>query len=256
MPNNDHYLRRITPQHRHPKFMEWLAANLKPHLEAEEVLMGMDEDFDLDNARGKQLDVLGQIVGRSRVLSFDPVDGSSPILKDDIFELLIRAKISANQWDGTIPGVQALWENLFPEYQLIIHDNQNMTMDLYIVGLVSMLEMELMSRGYIAPKPMGVWINYTFVTVHPEVITDVKVAGKTFPVYSSTTLPPYVPEVDFEISIGAHAWQYSSTTLPYATDDVAIDAFLIVEDDTVSPGYLIFENDEVTPMKLLEVTNI
>jgi len=163
MPSNEHYLRRVTPQHRHPKFMKWLAANLMPHLEAEKVLLSMDEAFDLDYARGKQLDVLGEIIGRSRVLSFDPIDGSSPVLQDDIYETLIRAKISINQWNGTIPGIQELWESLFPDYRIVIHDNQDMTMDLYIIGLVTMLEMELMSRGYIAPKPMGVRLNYTFI---------------------------------------------------------------------------------------------
>jgi len=162
MPSNEHYLHRIAPQHRQPNFMEWLTANLSPHLDAENILKSLDEVFDLDNARGVQLDILGQLVGRSRLLSFNPSDGSSPLLDDYTYEMLIRAKISTNQWNGTIPDVLELWSTLFPDYQLFIQDNQDMTMELYVVGLVTPLEMELMARGYIAPKPMGVRINYNF----------------------------------------------------------------------------------------------
>jgi len=189
MPNNEHYLRRVVPQHRHPRFMKWLVANLTPHLDAEKILMGLDDDFDLDNARGVQLDILGQIVGRSRLLSFDPEDGSSPLLDDATYEMLIRAKIGINQWDGTIPGIMALWENLFPDYELFIQDNQNMTMMLYVLGMTTRLEEELILRGYIAPKPMGVRLNVVITRRFKMDETPVVVAGITEHAIKHTATP-------------------------------------------------------------------
>jgi hypothetical protein len=172
VPENTHYINRVPPQHKRPNFTRWLSANLDPLHDVETLLDGMREAFDLDSAAGAQLDVIGQITGRGRVLSFDPMDGSSPVLDDDIYRLLIKAKISVNQWDGTIPGVMELWENLFPEYRLIMQDNQDMTMDLYVIGLVTPLEQELMQRGYIAPKPMGVLVNFIFTDYDRFEATD------------------------------------------------------------------------------------
>jgi hypothetical protein len=142
--------------------MKWLATTLDPVRETELIIKSYDTVFDLDNAVGVQLDVTGDIVGRKRLLSFEPEDGSGPFLDDRLYRVLQKAKISMNHWDGTIPGVLALWENIFPEYRLIIRDNQDMTMDLLVVGMESHLEQELMARGYMAPKPQGVRVNYTF----------------------------------------------------------------------------------------------
>jgi hypothetical protein len=168
MPENKHYLNRIVPQHKKPKFMKWLDANIQPFFDGEALLKDMDAAFDLDNSVGLQMNTTGGIVGRARVLSFDPADGSSPVLDDGTYRLLQRAKISMNQWDGTIPGIITLWENLFPEYTLIIQDNQDMTMDLYVIGFTTPPEQELMARGYIAPKPMGVLIRFTFIQIPEE----------------------------------------------------------------------------------------
>lgn len=160
---NEKYLNKVTSQHKtKPKFMTWLEENLKVIDGISDVLENMDLEFDIYKARGKQLDILGDIVGRSRSLDFQPADGSDPRLNDDLYRIVQLAKISINQWDGTIPGVVELWKNLFPEYQIIIQDNQDMTMNLSIIGLTSAFEKELMSRGYIAPKPEGVRLNYEF----------------------------------------------------------------------------------------------
>jgi len=163
MPDKRHYLRRVAPQHMKPKFLKWLSANLQPFFDGEVLLKSMDAAFDLDYSIGAQMDVTGDIVGRGRVLSFDPADGSSPILDDDTYRMLQRAKIVMNQWDGTIPGAMDLWDNLFPHYGLVIQDNQDMTMELIITGTTSSLERELIIRGYLGPKPMGVLMRFNFV---------------------------------------------------------------------------------------------
>jgi len=216
MPDNGHYLRRVPPQHRRIKFLRWLTAILDPFLDAERLVASFDYEFDLDNAVGAQLDVTGDIVGRKRLLDFEPSDGSSPLLDDRLYRILQKAKISINHWDGTIPGALALWEILFPEYQLVIFDNQDMSIDMVVVGLVTELEKELMLRGYLAPKPQGVRINYNFATEIPFETCWMNVGGSIWPCIMTTTLPQYHPPYDFNATIGiaGAAWSVTATNIP------------------------------------------
>lgn len=161
--DNNKYLNKVTSQHKtKQKFMSWINANLTTVDGITRLLLDLDYHFDIYNARGKQQDIIGDIEGVSRILDFQPADGSSPVLEDDMYKTLQLAKISINQWDGTIPGAVELWKNLFPDYQIIIQDNQDMSMNLSVIGLESSLEKELISKGYIAPKPEGVRIHYDF----------------------------------------------------------------------------------------------
>jgi hypothetical protein len=87
--------------------------------------------FDLDQAAGDQLDIIGLWVGVGRRVKtppigvyfsldivsvgfdqgvwqgpFDPSMGIT-LLDDDTYRLLIRAKIGANHWDGTLASTKA-----------------------------------------------------------------------------------------------------------------------------------------------------
>ena len=218
---NQHYLGRVVPQHRKPKFLNWLDTNIQPFFDGEKLLKSVDDYFNIAVNQGVQLDVTGGIVGRNRVLSFDPADGSSSILDDETYRLLQKAKISMNQWNGTIPGVFELWENLFPQYQLILQDNQDMTMDLYVVGLVKPLERELITRGYIAPKPMGVLMRFTFVYEHEEINRTAFIAGASHNAITISEIPPYIPVFNFKDRIyqGGNSWNVTETTLPKVEGD-------------------------------------
>ena len=158
------YLDRITSQHKtKPKFMALLKARLQPFIDLAELLNTFDAAFDLDTAVGVQLDTLGQYIGVGRLLKFQPEGGESPILDDETYRMLLRAKISMNMWDGTIPSAKILWNNLFPDFVILIRDNQDMTLNITIIGWTSVLERELVSRGYFSPKPMGVSICFDFI---------------------------------------------------------------------------------------------
>ena len=215
MPNNNHYLSRVTPQHRKPKYLKWLDTNIQPFYDIEMLSKAMDGHFDLNNSVGVQMEVTGDIVGRERVLSFDPVCGASPVLDDDTYRLLQKAKISINMWDGTIPGVLELWGNLFPRYRLVIQDNQDMTMDMHIIGFVAPLEMELLARGYVAPKPMGVLIRFKFLYEHDPMGHTVFIAGQHHSV-SSSEIPAFGLDFNFSSTLctGGNFWVYSITEIP------------------------------------------
>jgi hypothetical protein len=119
----------------------------------------LDVAFDLDNAVGNQLDVIGQYVGIKRLLTFQS-KFEPPLLTDEYYRILIRAKIFLNHWDGTMEGIYNIWNNIFPDYQLQVEDNQDMSMKVVVSRVRTVFEEELIQHGYITPKPMGVLVNY------------------------------------------------------------------------------------------------
>ncbi len=153
------YLALVTSEHADkPNFMAWLTYLLCMVDDATACASSFNDALDLDSAAGVQLDLLGSIVGVARTLDFQPSDGSSAVVDDDTYRLMLRAKIARNHWDGTITGIQSLWADLFgsvPAY-LVLHDNQDMTMTAIVIGLASAIQQDLVNHGYILPKPQGV----------------------------------------------------------------------------------------------------
>ena len=157
----DKYLDNITSQHRDkPKFIAWLSSSLNIIDHAYIMTKNMDNDFDLDNAIGKQLDILGQIIGRKRTLTFQPLNGHNPVLDDETYKLVLKAKVPMNMWDGKIESAYEIWNNIFNDIGLQLQDNQDMSLTAYITGYVNQIRQDLIQHGYIVPKPEGVRINY------------------------------------------------------------------------------------------------
>lgn len=150
------------------------------------------EDFDLDTGVGVQLDAVGAWAGITRYLntplpttyfSFDtfgvgwdegvffedgdPVGGST-VLDDDSFRVLIRSKIGANQWDGTLPALTKIMEQVFTDALTLVFitDNQDMSMTVALAGkLPTALQLALLRGGYLVPKPAAVQVNYITTSV-------------------------------------------------------------------------------------------
>lgn len=184
----DDYLALVTTQHSdRPKFMASLRAALEQMLAANNLVAAIEVAFDIDNAVGVQLDTLGEWIGRSRFIGtplvgayftwddtplvgwdsgywqgpFDP-DSGFVMLPDEPYRTLLKAKIAANHWDGSIPGAYAVWEGAFgPSPIILIQDNQDMTMLVGIVGPpLDAVTQALITGGYIPLKPEGVRVNY------------------------------------------------------------------------------------------------
>ncbi len=154
------YLNRITSEHKtKPKFMSMVEARLRPFIDLFELLETFDAAFDLDTAVGNQLDIIGEYVGLKRQLDFQPFC-TDAILTDDYYRMLLKAKISLNNWDGTSEGVKKIWSAVFPDYEIQIVDNQDMTMEARIIGVQSIFENELIQHRKITPKPMVVFVEY------------------------------------------------------------------------------------------------
>lgn len=158
-----------------PKFNKLLYVLLKKFDDVSQCLVKMDTALDLDSAVGAQLDSRGTVVGAVRTLAFQPSYSVSPVLDDDTYRVYIKAKIVQNQWDGTVGALYAAWSYLFPNVQIIIADNQNMTATLYITGLPTTLLVDMVcgyavngaltgtvQNGLIVPRPEGVEYLFDF----------------------------------------------------------------------------------------------
>lgn len=187
------YTALITTQHADkPKFMAMVAVVAQCFGDQINVMQSIPAAFDLDNAVGVQLDAVGLWAGIRRQvrtplnvyfsldtagLGFDqgnwqgPFDPSTGLtsLDDGTFRTLIRAKIAANSWDGTVPGAAAAYSNLFAgsASNIFIQDNQDMTMTVGVSGEIpSALLRALFSGGYLPLKPEGVHASYVVPSVN------------------------------------------------------------------------------------------
>ncbi|VVD75533.1 bacteriophage protein [Pandoraea aquatica] len=185
------YTGKITSEHADkPRYAAMVRAVTQCFVDVKNALSSLPARFDLDRAVGKQLDDVGLWVGVSRHIRaplsgvyfsfdmaglgfdqgvwrgpFDPDTGLTT-LDDETCRLLIRARIGANHWDGTLAGSKAILGQIFNTgTHVFIQDNQDMSITVGISGKIpSALFLALLSGGYIPIKPQSVRINFYIVT--------------------------------------------------------------------------------------------
>jgi hypothetical protein len=84
------------------------------------------------------------------------------VLDDDTYRFLLKARILWNHWDGKLQSILAMWKQMFPGQLLVMADNQNMTVSVYIAGAFSSIMQDLIQNGYIIPRSQGVLYNVSF----------------------------------------------------------------------------------------------
>jgi hypothetical protein len=134
----DYFLDLVTAEHnQRPRYMQTVALSVDPYVDGQNIALRYPTLYDLDTAIGEQLDYVGQWVGITRYIvtpidiyfSFDmedigfdegrwqaPYEDSSITLvrlDDEHYRILLRARIVANYWDGTIEGAYKAWDTLF-----------------------------------------------------------------------------------------------------------------------------------------------
>lgn len=178
----------ITQQHRDkPRFMATLEAIATPLVHIQSVIMSFITAFDVDDAIGRQLDIIGQWVGVSRVISTpisgvyftwdgseddgwdngvwkspnDPDSGFST-LPDDLYRRVISAKIRANASCGCISDVYRILAELIPAAGVVkVLDNQDMSMTLQMdVSEITAVERAILETGLLQIQPACVNVVY------------------------------------------------------------------------------------------------
>lgn len=169
-PDIQRYLDGIESQHQsRPKFMTLLTKTLEKVDSAHGIAKDLPYYFYVQNAVGVQLDVVGALVGVDRRFPPVSIPGQPDYLTDDLYRVAILARIIQNQWDGTGGAFRDIWDATMANLMdARYYDNQDMTMDVFINGGVAPIMVELILRGYIFPKPMGVGMNVNIIDVVNE----------------------------------------------------------------------------------------
>lgn len=175
MPN------RIYSQYRDkPKAVAWY--NILPTI-ANELFNTADRtrlSYDIDNATTHELNVIGNIVGASRSfesqVTFETNDfgevgvqfGGFEIqfqtigqsitqeVSDEIFKILIKAKISKNNNNGTIDGMLGALQFIIPDNISRIIDHDDMSFSVSFGEELSSLQVMILNNFDILPRPQGV----------------------------------------------------------------------------------------------------
>lgn len=189
MPTLAYYAGLITSQHANkPKFIASVAASMQPLIDIQGALGALPPAFDLDEAIGAQLDIVGLWVGIGRRVAipltdvyfawdtaglgwdqgawmgpFDSPDGLVS-LDDDSYRTLIRTKIAANSATGTIPNAQAVLDLIMTGKPglLYIEDHQDMSV---LIGLAGDLP-DAITQALISPN----YIKVTATTVKAQFV--------------------------------------------------------------------------------------
>lgn len=172
-----------------------------------DLLRAFEVEFDLDHARGRQLDILGKIAGIPRVVPavltrvtfgfdvnpnsrgfadrFNELREGAPFarrfeppytsqqLTDNQYRRLIRAKVALNVTSAYMASddrvsIQDVINQAFDGRAYVV-DNQDMSLTLYVSPSVSLDELRLIRQLNLLPKPQGV--RYSFVILAEPGVT-------------------------------------------------------------------------------------
>ena len=143
-----------------------------------------DYVWNIDSAVGFGLDIWGRIVGVSRVYPITDATyfgfeesttavgfgqgvfwsggllTSNFALSDDAYRRLILAKALTNICDGSIPSINQLLRNMFPNRgNAYVVDNQDMTLTYRFDFSLSPVDLTIVQNSGVLPQPNGVTIN-------------------------------------------------------------------------------------------------
>jgi hypothetical protein len=192
------YTNLITSEHKNkPNFMASVVAAVQPFVDIQDCLNIINASFDIDEAIGAQLDVIGEWLGLSRDLqipitnlffSWDTIDlgwdegiwyytyevtTNTVALSDDIYRAALKLRAAYCGFDGTVGALQSLladqFGQLFPELSLVAIDGYDMslTYQLYgqklfgkytLNGLTPIIQ-ELFLQSFLTLKPATISVN-------------------------------------------------------------------------------------------------
>ena len=193
---NATYTGLVTSEHADkPNFLASIVTAVQPFVDAANVVATLPSAYDLDLAVGAQLDTVGLWVGVTRYLieplpgiffswntvglgwgqgvwhpPYVPTDGLVA-LDDPTYRLLLKGRIIANAWDGTIAGAFPALNQIFnstttPGTTFYIQDNYDMTMNFVMTGTFpGTLFATIFTTGLLGLKPVGVDVTYVNTSV-------------------------------------------------------------------------------------------
>lgn len=183
------YTDLITNYHsQKPLFVDHIDLITRPLSDVAGAMTALITEFDIDEAIGIQLDILGKWIGRTRVVSqpisgiyfsfdtdglgfdqgvwqgpYDP-DAGFTNLSDETYRIILKAKIAINHWNGTNETLPEILETALAGSGLTMQivDNQDMTISVWVfpetdISSVSLELIAAIRQGYLTVKAAGVW---------------------------------------------------------------------------------------------------
>lgn len=177
---------RIYAQYRDkPKAVAWYAIAKRLGGSIEDAAEAVRKSYDIDNVFGEQLNVIGRIVVAPRGFVgafpmnpglFDLTDGDEfgddgamfsaltidqdGQLSDDLYRLVIKAKIVKNNGDATIENILDGMNFLLPNAQVLrVTDGEDMSFSIEFYGQITNLERFALLNAGLVPKPQTVRFN-------------------------------------------------------------------------------------------------
>ena len=173
-----------------PLFFQHIDLSTRPLIDVNASLDNLVTAFDIDNAVGKQLDILGEWIGRTRIVSqpisgvyfswdtdglgldqgvwqgpYDPDSGFTS-LSDDTYRIILKAKIAINNWNGQNGTLPDILDNVLAGsgVSMQVVDNQDMSISILILPEIEFanVSLELISaikQGYLTVKAAGVRVK-------------------------------------------------------------------------------------------------
>lgn len=168
-----------------PKAMDWYAIARKLGGSLEAAAQAVRKSYDIDNSEGEQLNVIGRIVVAPRSFVgaipmnpglFDLTDGDEfgddgamfssltidqdGQLSDELYRLVIKAKIVKNNGDATIENILDGMNFLLPKAQVLrVTDGEDMSFSIEFYGQITNLERFALLNTGLVPKPQAVQFN-------------------------------------------------------------------------------------------------
>lgn len=188
----DDYIDLVPPANADkPKFQATIEASVGDIVDNINTAASLAALYDLDTAVGAQLDVVGMWVGLSRNVpvpitgvyfsldtvglgldegylrgAFDPLDGLTS-LDDSLYRTMLRIKIAANHWDGSLEQAQSILASVLSASEgtyLMVIDNFDMTITIGVAGVVPGAVFISLLQNYFTLLPAAVGVRSLTVT--------------------------------------------------------------------------------------------
>ena len=177
---------RIYAQYRDkPKAVAWYAIGRELGGSLEAAAQAVRKSYDIDTAVGEQLNVIGRIVVAPRSFVgaypmnpglFDLTDGAEfgddeamfsaltidqdGQLSDELYRMVIKAKIVKNNGDATIENILDGMNFLLPHAEVLrVTDGEDMSFSIEFYGQITELERFALLDAALVPKPQAVGFN-------------------------------------------------------------------------------------------------
>lgn len=161
-----------------PKFVDWIGINGGLGNQIEDVYQHIRTSYDIDIADSNELDIIGRIVGIGRefesIIVYDSnqfgrnqfgsaqftpsLDSSGNVLNDNVYRLLIKAKIARNNSDTSYDSIIETLKLVVETDSIGVIDPEDMSFSVEF-GSLTDLEIFVLSNFQVVPKPQGVQLT-------------------------------------------------------------------------------------------------